>query len=294
FENALEMFGSADDDKTFLAMEIPRAGFANRRLHFIDVNTVFVKKIVGTTIFEDRVDSLTAWPTALKVRDGKLFVPFHKLTADGFFLTPQPDEAFVAIYDYPNVSADPIKIISDTRTSHIGVNGATTGLIETDNGDLYSFSCGASMAGFIPASTKPSGILKIPAGSTDFDANYFFDVEAATNGGKVFWFDHIGGDKALARIITADDGDAWSAYGRNNFNQKLVILDLAAQTVTDVSNVPLHAKRYSSPLLIENGKAYVSIETATEAHVYEIDLATATGTQGAQINGKTIKGFYKL
>jgi PKD repeat protein len=294
FENALEMFGSADDGETFLAMEIPRAGFANRRLHFIDENTVFVKKIVGTRIFESTADSLIAWPTALRVRDGKLFIPFHKLDAKGFFTTPSPDSAFVAVYDYPNVTAEPTKIIADSRTSNIGVNGATTGLIQVDNGDLYSFSCGAEMAGFAPASAKPSGVLRIPSGSTDFDDSYFFNVEEATNGGKIFWMDYLEGNKVLARILLDDNGGAWAAFGRSEFNQKLVILDLEAQTVTDVANVPLHAKRYSSPLLVENGKAFVSIETASEAYVYEVDIATATGTKGAKINGKTIKGFYRL
>ncbi len=294
FENALEMFGHSDDNQTLLAMEIPRAGFANRRLHFVDVNTAFVTKIVGTRIFESTNDSLIAWPTALQVRGDKLFVPFHKLDARGWFTTPRADSAFVAVYDYPEVGAEPIKIISDGRTSNIGVNGATTGLIETESGDLYSFSCGAEMAGFAPAATKPSGILRINAGETEFDSNYFFNIEAATNGGKIFWFDYIGGNKAIARILTDDNGGAWAAYGRSVFNQKLVIIDLVSQTVTDVANVPLHAKRYTSPVLVEDGKVYVSIETAGEAHVYQVDIATATATKGAKINGKTIKGFYRL
>ncbi|UTW66046.1 DUF4374 domain-containing protein [bacterium SCSIO 12643] len=294
FENSLEMFGHSDDDQTFLAMEIPRAGFANRRLHFIDVNSVFVKKIVGTKIWESTSDSLVAWPTAIEVRGDKMFIPFHKMDAKGWFTTPSPDSAFIAIYDYPNVGAAPVKIISDARTSNIGVNGATTGLIETENGDLYSFSCGAEMAGFAPKSTKPSGILRIKSGSTDFDASYFFDVEAATNGGKLFWFDYVGGNKAIARILMDDNGGPWEAYARNVFNQKLVIIDLVSQTITDVANVPLHAKRYSSPVLVEDGKTFVSIETAADAYVYEIDIENATGEKGAKIVGKTIKGFYKL
>jgi len=69
---------------------------------------------------------------------------------------------------------------------------------------------------------------------------------------------------------------------------------LEGKTVTDVANIPLHAKRYTSPILVENGKAYVSIETASDAFVYQIDIETATGTKGAKIKGKTIKGFYKL
>ena len=150
------------------------------------------------------------------------------------------------------------------------------------------------MAGFAPASTKPSGILRIRSGSTDFDPGYFFDVEAATGGGKLFWFDYIGGERAIARIITQDDGGLWAAFGRDVFNQQLAILDLANQTVTEVSNVPLHAKRYSSPVTVKEGKVYVSIETASEAHVYQVDIATATATKGARINGKTIKGFYRL
>ena len=294
FENALEMFGASDDGETLLAMEIPRAGFANRRLHFVDANTVQVKKIVGTRIFESVDDSLVAWPTALEVRGDRLFIPFHVMDANGYFTTPRADTAYVAVYSYPNMGTEPEKIIKDPRTSNIGVNGATTGLIETESGDLYSFSNGGQLAGFAPKSTKPSGILRIRNGETEFDQSYFFDIEAATGGGKIFWFDHVGGEKAIARILTHDNGAAWEAFGRTLFNQKLVIIDLANQTVTDVANVPLHAKRYSSPVLVEDGKTYVSIETATDAYVYQVDIASATATKGAKIIGKTIKGFYRL
>ncbi len=310
FENALEMFGKSDDNETFLAMEIPRAGFGNRRLHFIDVSTTFVNKIVGTRIFESEARGEVAWPTALEVRGDKLFVPFHKLDAQGSFSTTSPDTAFVAIYDYPEVGAEPIKIISDSRTSNIGVNGMTTGVIEVDNGDLYSFSSGSFLAGFYPTSTKPSGILRIPNGDTEFDEDYFFNITQATNGGNIFWMDYIGDEKVIARILINDletpepspalTGEQliaagwYEAYGRSVFNQKLVIIDLVDETITDVADVPLHAKRFTSPVLVEDGKVYVSIETATDAFVYTVDIETATATKGAEIKGKTIKGFYRL
>merc|ERR1719374_82927 len=287
FDNALEMFGSADDGETFLAMEIARAGYADRRLYSIDVDTVSVLNITALSIFKSESNGQVSWPTALKVRDGKLFIPFHKLDSQGWFTTPDPDKAYVAVYDYHNLSTDPIKIIEDNRTSNIGVNGATTGLIEAENGDLYSFSCGAMMAGFYPASTKPSGILKISAGQTEFNDSYFFNIEEATNGGKLFWFDYVGDDKAIARILTEDNGTPWAAYYRSAFNQKLVIIDLVNQTVTDVSNVPLHAKRYSSPVYVDGGKAYVSVETASDAYVYEVDIVNAVAVRGAKIQGKT-------
>lgn len=293
YDNALEMFGHSNDKQTLLAMEIPRAGFASRKLYFIDVNSGFVSKIKETDIFQSVQDSLIAWPTALQVRGDKLFVPFHLLDAKGYFTTPRADTAYVAIFPYPGIDSVE-KIIKDPRTSNIGVNGATTGIIETENGDLYSYSSGAEMAGFAPASTKPSGILKINSGETDFDANYFFNIESATNGGKLFWFDYVGNNKAIGRILTHDNGGAWGAFGRSSFNQKLVIIDLANQTLTDVANVPLHAKRFTSPVMVENGKVYVSIETASEAHVYQVDIENATATKGAKIKGKTIKGFFRL
>ncbi|MEW7278706.1 DUF4374 domain-containing protein [Aquimarina sp. 2201CG1-2-11] len=303
FENALEMFG-AGDDQTLLAMEIAR-NLPTRRLHIIDAETGLVKQISNINIFvEPSIDpreTKISWPTALKVRGDKLFIPFQKIKNEfddkGTAVdlgTTDPDEAFVAVFSYPNIGSDPEKIISDSRTSNIGVNGATTGLIEADNGDLYSFSCGAVMAGFSAASTKPSGILRIKNNETEFDDSYFFNVEEATNGGKLFSLDYAGGNKAIARILTNDTGNKWEAFGRTVFNQKLVILDLDAKTVTDVANIPLHAKRYTSPILIEDGKAYESVETATDAYVYQIDIATATGTKGAKIVGKTIKGFFRL
>lgn len=293
YDNALEMFGHSNDNNTLLAMEIPRAGFASRKLYFIDVNSGFVSKIKETDIFQSIPDSLISWPTALQVRGDKLFVPFHIMDAKGYFTTPRADTAYVAVLPYPGIDSVE-KIIKDPRTSNIGVNGSTTGMIETESGDLYSYSCGAEMAGFAPAATKPSAILKINSGETDFDASYFFDIEAATNGGKLFWFDYVGNNKAIGRILTHDNGGAWGAFGRSSFNQKLVIIDLVNQTVTDVADVPLHAKRFTSPVMVENGKVYVSIETASEAHVYQVDVENATAIKGAKINGKTIKGFYRL
>jgi|GEM_PF-278722 len=306
FDNALEVFGHTDDDKTLLAIEINRAD-ALRRLHFINVESGLVKNIKNIGIFVepnaiDPRQSVLSWPTALEVRGNKLYIPFFKIknTIDAennaTLETTQIDEASIAIYSYPDVGTQPEKIISDDRTAAIGVNGTTTGLIETASNDLYSFSCGAVMAGFNTASTKPSGILRIKKKETDFDPSYFFNIEEATSGGKIFSLDYAGGNKAIARILTNDNGPLWSAYGRDavSFNQKLVILDLEGKTVTDVANIPLHAKRYTSPILVENGKAYVSIETASDAFVYQIDIETATGTKGAKIKGKTIKGFYKL
>lgn len=73
-----------------------------------------------------------------------------------------------------------------------------------------------------------------------------------------------------------------------------MLIDLEAKTVEDVSGVPLHGGQYALPILVENGKAYVNISTATDAHIYEIDPATKAGTKGAEIKALEAKGIFKL
>ena len=76
---------------------------------------------------------------------------------------------------------------------------------------FYSFSTSALSAGFT-AATKPSGILRIKNGATEFDKDYFFDVENAPNGGKLFWMDYLGNGKAIARIILDDTVGSWGVF----------------------------------------------------------------------------------
>lgn len=302
----LEIFGNVNDE-TMLAIDAPRDGSHSlRNLYTVDAETGLITNSVSISIYDIDTgtpgEGVVAWPTALEVVGDKLFIPFYVVDDLGYYTTPDPSTAKVAVFDYPVVNGATPTIITSDLTGELGNNGSTTGLIQTDSGDLYGFSCGAHLAGFTPTSTKSSGIIKINNGDTSFDEDYFLNVEEMTNGGKVFWMDYAGDNKVLARVLTydidpSDDPDFayfWGAYGRSLFNQKLVIIDLEAETITDVANVPLHAKRYTSPLNEIDGSYYVSIETADDAYVYEIDVDNATATKGALIEGKTIKGFYSL
>ncbi len=309
FERPLVMFGS-DCDETLLASDGPSDNHSARKLYTVDAKTGLITQKIDYSIHDydtgNPGEGTVAWPTALKVRGDYLYVPFQKLDDAGGYYTPDADTAYVAVFHYPLEDGDaPFKVISDVRTSNIGVNGMTTALIEAENGDLYSSSNGSISGGFNPPSTKPSGILKIKDGETEFDTDYFFNIEEATNGGKLFWFDYVGNNKALARILVNEDGCKaiseeddnacwWSAYSKDFFTQKLVVIDLVDKSVTDIPGVPLHQKRYTSPLNIIDGKVYVSIETAEDAYVYQIDVEAATAVKGAKIEGKTAKGFYNL
>lgn len=300
FNNTLEMFGTVNGD-TLIATDNSRTGgHSKHTMYVVSSESGHIIQQSQYSIFNHDTgtpgEGSVAWATALIERNGELFVPFQKMDDGGNWTTPDPDRAYVAVFDYPLTDgATPKKIIADDRTSNIGVNGFVTSMIKTETSDLYTMSNGSAAAGFTPASTKPSGILKINANENDFDANYFFNIETATNGGKIFWFDYIGDNKALARIHVDQEGTSlWSAYSKELMKEKLYLIDLVSEVATEVVGVPLHQKRYTTPLEIIEGKVYLSIETKDDAHVYEIDVASGTATKGAPIKGKTIKGFFDL
>ncbi len=297
FQSTLDNY-AAIDDKTLLAVELTYGGLANKRFHIVNSETGLLEKVVEHPIDIDRGSGTAEdpgsipWVTGMVLRDGKLFVSYHKWLADGSFITPDVDRAYIAVLKYPEFELE--KIIEDSRTSPIGVNGHSTGIEKTENGDIYSFSTSALSAGFT-AATKPSGILRIKAGATEFDSDYFFNIEEATNGGKLFWMDYIGNGKAIARIIIDDTNGAgeWGAFFKKDVF-KMVVIDLTNKTVTDVAGVPTHGHRYTSPMFVEDGKAYLSSSTATETHIYIVDPETATATKGAKVLGLGLKGIFKV
>ncbi len=289
FEKTLDIMAPADNN-TLLAMEVPRAGVNNRVLHVIDVDEVSIERKIETEIYKPAGDSLVKWPTGMVVKGDKLFISFYPMSPSGNFTTPDVDTAQVAVFSYPEIEFQ--KVLSDTRTSPVGIYGNASGIIESDNGDLYTFSSSSLAAGFTKQ-TKPSGILRIKNGETEFDPNYFLNIEEATNGGKIVYFAPVGNGKAIARILT-DDSTLWGAFSVVNPICKLVIIDLEAASVTDVSGVPLHGGQYATPSLVEDGKVYMNITTATDAHIYEIDPETATSVKGAEIEGLEAKGIFNL
>lgn len=298
FNSTLDTYTETEDNK-LIAVELSYSGLGKKRFHIVNNETGKVERIV-----EHEIDITTGdasrndpgsipWITGMVQQNNKLFVAYHKWSADGNYQTPDTDRAYVAIFSYPEFELE--KIIYDSRTSPIGTNGHTTGIVQTENNDIYSFSSSALSAGFTSAS-KPSGILRIKQGTTEFDADYFFDVENATNGGKIFWMDYIGNGKAIARILIDDmvGANEWGAYLRNDV-VKLAIIDLDAKTVTDVQGAPNpHGQRYTAPVFVENNKVYLSISDATETRVYIIDPSNATAQKGAKVEGQSLKGIFKL
>jgi hypothetical protein len=143
-------------------------------------------------------------------------------------------------------------------------------------------------------STKQSGILKISAGTDEFDKDYFFNVEAIS-GYKVLVATYVSNGLAVARVVKDDESfGLWGTFSYSGKQPcKMVVLDLINKKVTEVADVPMHGGQYKTPLFVEDGKVYASINSGTDRYIYQIDPKTAKGVKGAKIEGREIQAFYK-
>lgn len=225
------------------------------------------------------------WPTGAAVSGDKLFVPVYtKDVTDGTNKVLSSD-ATMRIYKYP--SLEYVTTIKDTRTTAIGIYYTNTGIVQTESGDIYTFSSNARAGGY-PVTTVASGVLRIKKGDAKFDPGYFFDIEASILKGKVLAAYPLGGEKVFISYIPNDVDAANSVYSFLNTKTifKSAILDLSAKTILAVTGLPDHGGDEFfgvGSLFVENGKAYKSFVTGSEARVYQIDIATGVAKAGALI-----------
>lgn len=285
------------DEHTMLAAAVTRAGYEDRIIYKINTESMSIQERTYTRIDERKDEGLVAWPTGMKVRDGKLFVPYYLMGSGednvDAFATPNSNQARVAIYSYPDMAFE--KIITDDRTTDIGCYSSVPSIQEVETGDLYTFSTSSLASGFNPTPTNPSGFLRIKKGSSDFDDTYFFDFEAASGGYKINNAIYAGNGKMVVRMIN-DDSGLWATYNPDTENPicYIGIADLNAKTVTMVDDVPAHGGEWGMANLVHDGKVYINVSDVNGAHIYEIDPASATATKGAEIEGNWAKEIMKI
>lgn len=225
------------------------------------------------------------WPTGAAVSGDKLFVPVYiKDVSDGTNKVLSSD-AIVRVYKYP--SLEYVTTIKDTRTAAIGMYYTNTGIVQTASGDVYTFSSNAHAGGY-PPTAATSGVLRIKKGDAKFDPGYFFDLESSTLKGKVLAAYPLGGEKVFISYIpnSVDSKDTFYSFLSTKTIFKSAILDLSAKTIVAVTGLPDHGGDEFfglGSMFVEDGKAYKSFVTGTEARVYQIDIATGTAKAGALI-----------
>lgn len=276
----------------FIAMNIPRGGSENATFYKVNVEAGSVLETATSVYTPTNGSGEQAYFSGMTLRGDKLFVPFFQIASSAFD-SEFTDTAYIAVYSYPSMQYE--KTITDPRTGPIGAYAAQGHIFTTENGDIYTLSP-CSIASGAPKETKQSGILRIKNGATDFDPDYFFNIEEKT-GFKICNADYLGDNKVLASILTynnATDADKWSRR-----DVKLAIIDVVAKTVNYISGVPIHyggpTATFANHYLVDNGKVYIKIANDEGIFIYEVDTEAYTGKKGKQIiGGKRVYGVFNL
>ena len=209
--------------------------------------------------------------------------------------TQYPDECWVAIFEDETLAER--KLIRTDRISYAcGRNKSQyyQMIWTAESGDVYVFSpsYAKSMADERQQTTLPAGVVRIKAGTEEFDPNYYVNIEALTNGISFLRTWYIGGSKFLMLMY-----DMPLAPATTMTASRLAIFDVESASLTYVEGLPA-AERISgfgTAPYSEDGKCYIAV-TLTDDHpaIYAIDAATAVATKGLTVEATQIGGIGRL
>ena len=223
-------------------------------------------------------------PTEMIISGNHLFIGYFLLNSMSPEIPASPTADMVVI-DLNKVDATSsnnseaiVKWISSNKGNSIGSWNSGSGvqfMIEDKNNDIYILchNYWGSTRAFI---NMPACILRIKSGETDFDPDYYFDIETASRGtgNPVLNFKYAGNGEFFAASydVTAIDPDNPYSYYVDPIAQwyKFNLSNKSAQKVSDEYTMGSLA----SGVFIENGKAYISYKNKTESHVKEVDIKT--------------------
>lgn len=282
----VHVFAAVNQD--ILTIKVPRSGASIASMYKIDATKSL---ITGEAQQDTKVlakngeRAFFTWAT--QVGD-KVYMPYMSIKGDGVdnFGTANPDSTWVAVYNYPELKLE--KVIKDNRTSYLGAY-FTNGLFQDENGDAYGFSGAIATSNAVMTSTKPSAVVRIKKGTTEFDQSYFFNVQEKSGGYKISSTSYISKGKFLLLM--------YGNVGKNNGAVKMAIADVYNQTFTWVTGAPETLTSVTSRYNItseDGSSAIVGINTPDGNWIYSINGTTAVATKGMKVEGGQITAIQKL
>lgn len=286
----VQVFAPVADD--VLTIKVPRSGNESASLYRINAEQ---SKIVG----EAQVNIVRlagngerahfTWAT--QVGD-KVYAPYMSIkgVAPDVFGTSYADSAWIAVLSYPGLTVE--KVIKDDRISFIG-RYFNNGLAVDEQGDVYAYSASVGTSSGKITSTKPSAIVRIKAGTTEFDKSYLFNVEKAAGGYNISAQLYVGkGNFILTMTSPAEKG----AYALGKRFAAVNVYDQSFKWIDGMPDPATIANVTSTNYTPKDGKAgYIGITQADgSSYVYEIDAVAATGKRGLKVEGGVITAINAL
>ncbi len=210
--------------------------------------------------------------------------------------TQHPNEAWIAIYDDQRFDKPSALIRTDKISYACGRNKSqyyqTTWA--ADNGDVYVFSpsFAKTMTADVQKTTLDAGVVRIKAGTSNFDDSYYYNIEEKS-GGKSFlrnW--HLTEDYFL--LLMYDRPLTETGYTAN----QMAIFKAETGELTYITGLPSAdvLSGFGNSPYCEDGIAYLAVTTTDGAQpaIYKVDVATATATKGLTVESAQISAMGKL
>jgi hypothetical protein len=249
--------------------------------------------VYGVKAFPDKV----IYPDLVKTSSGGTGSSMY--VAGELQWTQYPNEAWVAIYNNEGFN-NPTLIKTDKISYACGRFRSQyyQTVWAADNGDVYVFSpsYAKTMSDPRQQTTLPAGVVRIKAGATSFDNDYYFNIESAAAGKSFLRCWHLQDDYFLLRMndVAFTPGVASTSITSSG----MAIYKAGDKKFTYVTGLPGADvfSSYGNEPYCENGKAYIAVTTTSDDYpaIYKIDMATATATKGATVQATSIAGVGKL
>lgn len=250
---------------------------------------------------------IAAWPEA--VTDPELIAAADGGSGSGSYVagtipsTQYPDRAWVAIYDGDSFDRTP-HIASTDRIGY-ACGRMRSQYYQTiwaaDNGDVYLFSPGYGRTATSSADlkrvtgTKPSGVVRIRAGETEFDPDYYVNFEQIGTRHPLYRCWHISDDYFLLQLYS--DGVEGMMSGTSAVTNELAVFKAGEQRLTPVTGLPDDLAGFGGEPFGEAGAVYVAVTVSGGDYpaLYRIDAATGQATKGLTIDAaEAVAGVGKL
>lgn len=216
--------------------------------------------------------------------------------------TQYPDRAYIAIYSGKSFTEKPV--IASTDRIGFACGRRRSQYYQTiwaaDNGDLYVFSPGYGRTFTSSADlkkvtgTKPSGVVRIRKGTTDFDPDYYVNFEEIGTRHPIFRCWHISDSYFLLQLYS--EGVEGMMKGTNAVVNELAVFDAEQKTVVPVTGLPSDLAGFGGEPYGEKGIMYIAatVTGGDKPAFYKIDAVTGRATKGLVIDAESVATAGKL
>lgn len=205
--------------------------------------------------------------------------------------TQYPDECHIAIFSDETLTEK--KLIKTDKISYAAgrMKSQYYQMVwSAENGDIYVFSpsYAKTMSDDRQKTTLPAGVVRIPAGTENFD-DYYCNIEEQS-GGKSFmrcW--PISKDYFL--LLMYDRPFSETGYTAN----QLAVFKAEDKKLTYVTGLPSDISGFGNTPYVENDNVYMAVTTTSGyPAIYKIEPATGTATKGLTVEATQLSGVGKL